>query len=178
MFSIFSKSCIKCRNKKRRSDDNFAGLALGFGDRVSPTCFPGNTESDYLCKTCAQKIEVKCKDHGVLSKLGDPKTPVCPECRQEYEQFGPPPSGYSSIEAFECASKSGPQGSWAADMSDVQKLLVQHSCTCGGQWELVVGNSPMPSGIADNGYRCGSCGTMKWFRFRLWNTGAPFPKAW
>ena len=174
--SIFSKSCIHCGKKKRMLDPNYAGLELGFGDRVSPAQFPGNRGTEYLCKACAQKIEVKCKDHGVVSDLGAPETPVCPDCRKEYERFGSPPAGYSSIEALDFASENGPQGSWAAHMGEIQQFLSQHPCTCGGQWELIVGNSPMPSGIADNGYRCSSCGSRKWFRFRLWDTGAPFPK--
>ncbi len=171
------KTCTTCGSKKPLFGKSYAGLALGFGERVSPTHYPGDGATDYLCKSCAQKVEVTCKDHGVVTGNVRAKAPVCPKCREEYRQFGAPPSGYSSIVAFDCETERGPQGAWGDESGQVQKILSDHPCSCGGEWKLVEGNSPMPSGIADNGYRCSSCGIGKWFRFRLWETDAPFPKA-
>ena len=172
-----AKTCMQCGAKKSLFGKNYAGQDLGFGDRVSPTHYPGKSYADFLCKACAQKVVVVCKEHGDVTGNVSANVPVCPKCRDEFRQFGAPPSGYGSLVAFDCQTEQGSQGRWGDESGQVQKILSDHPCACGGEWELVVGNSPMPSGIADNGYRCGSCGFKKWFRFRLWVTDAPFPKA-
>lgn len=177
------KTCIKCGKIKKFLSPNYAGLKLDknkksypFLTRITPRETPGDAKSDYLCEECVNSIVVTCDEHGEIKdktwKNGNP--PKCLKCKEEYNRFGAPPTFYQSIEAFEC---QGTSGSFQGDLGLQQQILLSHPCKCGGKWKLLVGNSPMPSGIADNGYVCESCGYYKWFRFRLWETGAPFPRA-
>jgi len=178
------KACMNCGNRKKFFAHNYAGFDLrhsskshAFPRRIMPSRLPGNSRREYLCEDCANAMTIECTDHGALR--GTPFENgqlllTCNECEQERERFGSPPNGYDSIEAVECPTPF--QSGLLRANPVVDRYLASHPCQCGGKWELVVGNSPYESGIADNGYQCQSCGKKKWFRFRLWTTGASFPK--
>jgi hypothetical protein len=168
------KTCLKCGKIKKLFAKNFAGKPLGlktdlFSCRIEPHQVQGDPKTEYFCKECVESIVFTCIEHG---KIKCNQGFICDKCLSEYTKFGAPPNGYNSIEAFECL---GSAGSFQGDFILQEQLLSSHPCRCGGKWRLIVGNSPMPSGIADNGYRCELCGYKKWFRFRMWKTGAKFP---
>ena len=174
--------CFSCGNKKNLFARNYAGLkvrsgvSLRYSRRILPSNLPKKAKGDYLCNSCAIKLTFKCIEHGNLPAgllENGTWTIICPDCETEKKEIGLPPDGYDSIEAVECKSGKDP----AKSVYEVHAYTLSNPCSCGGEWEMVVQNSPMPSGIEDIGYKCTSCGKKKWIRFRLWKTGAPFPKA-
>jgi hypothetical protein len=167
------RACIQCGRQRRFFALNYAGIRLDrkkpynpFPNRISPRESPGNRRVDFLCVDCARRITVSCTEHGAIrdNTWSRRQPPRCTKCVAE-AKLGPPPEGYDCIEAVECLSS---QGSLLGDTAASAAYLERNPCTCGGKWDLIVYNSPMPSGIADAGYRCSSCGKKKWFRFIMW----------
>ena len=164
------KSCIECGKQKGVFSRNYAGLRLDkknsinlFPSRMSPKESPGKRRAEFLCVNCARKIIVKCAEHGTIhdNTWSGGRPPKCSKCIEE-AKLGPPPEGYDCIEAVDCQSS---RGSLMGDVMSSEAYLKKNPCVCGGQWKMIVYNSPIPSGIADAGYYCSSCGEKKWFRF-------------
>lgn len=48
------------------------------------------------------------------------------------------------------------------------KYVANHPCLCGGKWQMISHDSPIPSGTSGMVCSCTKCGNEKVFVFRLW----------
>jgi hypothetical protein len=102
-----AKHCIECKKKEKWRDRNYAGFNARkdgnhcFPDRIEELTLPGNKKRQFLCNSCANKREVRCRVHGPITdgnfNRGHP--PSCKKCDAEFESIkkGSLPQGFDLI---------------------------------------------------------------------------------
>ncbi|MBQ4830607.1 TerB family tellurite resistance protein [Alteromonas sp. MMG017] len=85
--------CIECRKPKSATAFNYAGFDSSmsrlhvYQGRIQAPILPGIKDMDFLCVDCANKLTVRCIQHGDISaefSMGVP--PLCQFCKTEYQE--------------------------------------------------------------------------------------------
>ncbi len=83
--------CMECGKNKGFMSVNYAGFSVKaqnyhpFPERIQDLILPGDKSKDYLCVDCANKRQIECSVHGVITtdKFGFGLAPTCSQCKEE-----------------------------------------------------------------------------------------------
>ncbi len=89
-------NCLACNKAKKITDFNYAEFDIkreghhAFPERIDNIILPGDKDKgEFLCASCASKVEVKCKVHGAITDdcFSYGKPPRCKKCDDQLESI-------------------------------------------------------------------------------------------